>query len=106
LKEYASFRVGGAPTLFEKIIEFPSGRVLIAFCRFFRGTIFEFKVIAEVGPILIKAPLGLRLTALIVILRVVVAAVEAAAKIRPTYGTDVFPSHCFGNINFSFAFVA
>ncbi|MGA2332268.1 MAG: hypothetical protein ABSG75_10950 [Syntrophales bacterium] len=64
--------------LLEKIIKLPSERVLIAFCHSFQGTVLEFEVIAEVGSILIKDPLRLRLTALIVILRVVVAAVEAA----------------------------
>ena len=74
--------MGGAQVLFEKIIKLPLDRALIAFCHFFRCTNFEFEVIAEVGSILINDPLRLRLTALIVILWVVVAAVKAAAKVR------------------------
>jgi hypothetical protein len=78
----ASFRTGGAPRLFEKIIKLLSARVFIAFCHSFRCTFFELKIIAEVGSIFIENPFRLRLTALIVIIRVAVAAVEAAAEVR------------------------
>ena len=102
----AYFRIGGALTLFKKIIKLLSARVFIAFCHSFRCTIFELEIIAEVGSILIKDPLRLRLMALIVIIRVVVAAVEAAANIRLAQRADVFPSYYLGNINLIFTFVA
>jgi hypothetical protein len=85
-----SFRTGGALRLFEKIIKLLSARVLIAFSHSFRRTIFELEII----------------TALIVIIRVAVATVEATAKIRLAKRADVFPSHYFGNINLVFTFVA
>jgi hypothetical protein len=88
----ASFRLGGALTLFEKIIKLISDRVFIAFCHSFRCTIFELEIITEVTSIFVKHPFRLRLTALIVIIQVIVAAVEAAAKIRLAQRTDVFPS--------------
>jgi hypothetical protein len=69
-------------------------------------TIFVLEIITEVASILVKDPFRLRLTAMIVIIQVVVAAVETAAKIRLAQRTDVFPSHCLGNTNFFFAFVA
>jgi hypothetical protein len=94
------------PTLFEEIIKLLSNRALISLYHSLRYTIFEFEVIAEIGSILIKDPLRLRLTALIVITWLVVAAVEAAAKVRPAQRAGVFPSYCFGNINFILAFVA
>jgi hypothetical protein len=102
----ASFRTGEALRLFEKIIKLLSARVLITFCHSFRCTIFELEIIAEVGSIFIENSLRLRLTALIVILRIVVAAVAAAAKVRPAHRACVFPSYCFGNIDFLLAFVA
>ena len=77
-----SFRTGGAPRLFEKIIKLLSARVFIAFCHSIGRTIIELEIIAEVGSIFIENPLRLRLTALIVIIRVAVAAVEAAAEVR------------------------
>jgi hypothetical protein len=98
--------MGGAPTLFEKIIKLLSDRVFIALCHSFRCTIFELKIITEVGSILINDPLRLRLTALIVIIRIVVAAVEAAAKIRLAQRADVFASHYLRNNYLVFTFVA
>jgi hypothetical protein len=102
----SSFRGSGVLTLLEKIIKLLSDRVFIAFCSSFRCTVLKFEIIAEVGSIFIKYPLRLRLKALIVIIRVVVATVEAAAKIRLAERADVFPSHYLGNINLVLTFVA
>jgi hypothetical protein len=102
----ALFRMGRALTLFKKIMKLFSGRIFIAFCHSFRCTIFELEIIAEVGSILIKDPLGLGLTALIVVNRVVVAAVEAAAQIHLAQRADVFPSYYLGNIYLVFTVVA
>jgi hypothetical protein len=98
--------VDKAPTLFKKIIKLFSVRVFIAFCCSFRCTVFELEIIAEIGSIFIKDPLRLRLTAPIVIIRVVVAAVEAAAKIRLAQWAYVFPPYYLGNVNLVFTFVA
>ena len=92
-------------TLFKKIIELLPKRIFIVRCLP-EFTILKLKIITEVASILIKHPFRLRLTALIVMIQAVVAAVEATAKIRLAQGADVLPSYCFGNINFFFAFVA
>jgi hypothetical protein len=98
--------MSGALTLLEKIIKLLSDRVFVTFRSSFRCTVFELEIIAEVGSIFIKYPLRLRLTALIVIIWVVVATVEAAAKIRLAQMAGVFPSHYLGNINLVLTFVA
>jgi hypothetical protein len=67
--------------LFEKIIELLPGRIYIASRRSSGRTVSELEIITEVTSILLKNPFRLRLTALVVIIKVVVAAIETTAKI-------------------------
>jgi len=67
--------------LFEKIIELLPGRIYSASRRFSGRTVSELEIITEVTSILLKHPFRLRLTALVVIIKVVVAAIETTAKI-------------------------
>jgi hypothetical protein len=67
--------------LFEKIIELLPGRIYIASRRSSGRTVSELEIITEVTSILLKHPFRLRLTALVVIIKVVVAAIETTAKI-------------------------
>jgi hypothetical protein len=97
--------VDGPLTLFKKIIELLPEWIFVVRCLP-EFTIHKLEIITEVASILIEHPFRLRLTALIIIIQTVVAAVEAAAKIRLAQGAGVLPSYCLGNINCFFAFVA
>jgi hypothetical protein len=66
-------------TLFKKTIKLLPNRFVVAFCYSFGCAIPELEIITEVTSILVKDPFRLRLTALIVIIRVIVAAIGAAA---------------------------
>ena len=91
--------------LFKKIIELLPKRHFMVRCLP-EFTILKLKIITEVASILIEHPFRLGLTALIVMIQAVVAAIEATAKVRLAQGADVLPSYCLGNINFFFAFEA
>ena len=91
--------------LFKKIIELLPKRSFIVRCLP-EFTIVKLEIITEVASILIKHPFRLGLTALIVMIQAVVAAVEAGTEICPTKRTGIFPSYDLGYVDFLLTLIA
>jgi len=84
--------------LFKKFVELLPKRSFIVRCLP-EFAILKPKVVTEIASILIENPFCLGLTALIVMIQAVVAAIETRTEICPAKRTGIFPSYDPGYVD-------